>query len=238
MATDENVVAKGVPAVSVKVQQTTRAALGDVSNNTRKTSTLKGKAVDHGPEKPAPVVAHRRTSSATATVTQRQPLAARASITSRPPIRPGRSISSVLANSKTNASGAPVRPLPSRARTLDSIAVGGVASQRVAVTEEVEMNQEVDTEPEDETTMEDVEEAEEPVEDVPSSQRSGAAEDEEMDEDDWTFASPKTNAKYQAAVEQVKATFKDEIDEFDMTMVSEYADEIFAYMGKLEVSNT
>lgn len=58
---------------------------------------------------------------------------------------------------------------------------------------------------------------------------------EEPDEDDWTFASPATNARYQAAVDDIQATFKDEIDEFDMTMVSEYAEDIFSYMGKLEV---
>jgi hypothetical protein len=56
-----------------------------------------------------------------------------------------------------------------------------------------------------------------------------------VDEDDWTMASPTSNAKYAAALAAVKATFKDDIDETDMTMVSEYSDEIFAYMGKLEV---
>ncbi|KIO34357.1 hypothetical protein M407DRAFT_64372 [Tulasnella calospora MUT 4182] len=90
--------------------------------------------------------------------------------------------------------------------------------------------------------MEDVVEVDEDQEErailekqAPPPQPQTIEEDVEIDEDDWTFASPTTNARYQAAIQQIKDTFKDEVDETDMTMVSEYADEIFAYMGKLEV---
>lgn len=52
---------------------------------------------------------------------------------------------------------------------------------------------------------------------------------------DWTLASPETEARYEEQVQHIKETFKDEVDEYDASMVSEYSEEIFAYMGKLEV---
>jgi hypothetical protein len=62
-------------------------------------------------------------------------------------------------------------------------------------------------------------------------------EEEESHEDNWTMASPATQASYQRQLEKIRATFKDEVDEWDATMVSEYAEEIFEYMAKLEVSS-
>lgn len=51
----------------------------------------------------------------------------------------------------------------------------------------------------------------------------------------WTEASPATEARYAAEVQAIRETFKDEVDEWDPSMVSEYADEIFDYMGELEL---
>ena len=42
--------------------------------------------------------------------------------------------------------------------------------------------------------------------------------------------------RYQKEIEQIRAGFRDEVDMFDTTMVSEYSEEIFEYMSKLEVS--
>ena len=231
-------------AVKATVQTGTRAALGDVSNNTRKTDsrTAKGKGVADVIEKPTIVVSRRNTSNVP--VPQRQPLASRASIGARPPVRSsGRSISSVLAGTIQNSSGAPVRPLPVRARTMDTLGSRSTAVPKPVAIKvegmdiEADIGDGGDTDIEDEAIMEDVEEVDEPEENEPAAHdvKARIEEDEEMDEDDWTMASPKTNAKYQAALAYVKANFKDDIDQEDMTMVSEYANEIFAYMGKLEV---
>lgn len=51
----------------------------------------------------------------------------------------------------------------------------------------------------------------------------------------WTEASPETEARYAAEVQAIRETFKDEVDEWDPSMVSEYAEEIFEYMGDLEI---
>ena len=37
------------------------------------------------------------------------------------------------------------------------------------------------------------------------------------------------------ALAAIRETFEDEVDPYDTTMVSEYADEIFEYMADLEV---
>ncbi|KDQ14310.1 hypothetical protein BOTBODRAFT_110274 [Botryobasidium botryosum FD-172 SS1] len=76
------------------------------------------------------------------------------------------------------------------------------------------------------------------VEDVvPAREESPPVEDLPYDRDDWTRAPPATEAMYKEQVERVQATFKDEPDDWDMTMVSEYSDDIFEYMKKLEVES-
>lgn len=52
---------------------------------------------------------------------------------------------------------------------------------------------------------------------------------------DWTRADPDSEAKYKQELEIIRSTFQDPVDEWDTTMVSEYSEEIFEYMGKLEV---
>ena len=64
---------------------------------------------------------------------------------------------------------------------------------------------------------------------------------DELDEDDlplehvWPELSPEAARRYKNEIDRINATFHDEIDMFDTTMVSEYSDEIFEYMEKLEV---
>lgn len=50
----------------------------------------------------------------------------------------------------------------------------------------------------------------------------------------WTEASPDSEARYAAEINAIRQSFKDEVDEWDPSMVSEYADDIFDYMGELE----
>ena len=51
----------------------------------------------------------------------------------------------------------------------------------------------------------------------------------------WTDASPESEARYAAEIAAIRQSFKDEVDEWDPSMVSEYSDEIFDYMGELEL---
>ncbi|KAG8929184.1 hypothetical protein FRC01_004720, partial [Tulasnella sp. 417] len=227
-----------VGKASVQTGTSARAALGDVSNARKALQTKGEKGKITGTEKPGSAL-HRRTASAIA-ATGRQPPGPRHSISTRPPVRPitGRSISAVLSSASQNTQ-------PLQARVRGSASVSAVVSSAKTDAMEVEevINAGGDTEPEDNgQAMEDVvevdedhEEAAVPEKQAPPPQSQTIEEDVEIDEDDWTFASPTTNARYQAAIQQVKDTFKDEVDETDMTMVSEYADEIFAYMSKLEV---
>ncbi|OBZ72496.1 G2/mitotic-specific cyclin cdc13 [Grifola frondosa] len=50
----------------------------------------------------------------------------------------------------------------------------------------------------------------------------------------WPEVSTERAIRYRREVDQIRETFEDEVDEFDTTMVSEYADEIFEYMNQLE----
>ncbi|KAF8753400.1 cyclin family [Rhizoctonia solani] len=79
-----------------------------------------------------------------------------------------------------------------------------------------------------------------PIESVPSPVAEEAYDEEDsMEADEYD---PKTGcilaleklARSEAQVNTVRDTFKDEVDEWDTTMVSEYADEIFAYMESME----
>lgn len=51
----------------------------------------------------------------------------------------------------------------------------------------------------------------------------------------WTEASPESEVRYAAEIAAIRQSFKDEADEWDPSMVSEYSDEIFDYMGGLEL---
>jgi hypothetical protein len=61
------------------------------------------------------------------------------------------------------------------------------------------------------------------------------AEKEEAAEYTWPEVSPNHAAKYHREVEEIRARFDAEDEEYDATMCSEYADDIFLYMGDLEV---
>ncbi|KAI0264389.1 cyclin-like protein [Gloeopeniophorella convolvens] len=52
----------------------------------------------------------------------------------------------------------------------------------------------------------------------------------------WPEASPNHAARFQREIDEVCARFDAEDEEYDVTMYSEYADEIFQYMGDLEDS--
>ena len=52
----------------------------------------------------------------------------------------------------------------------------------------------------------------------------------------WPEISTARANRFRSEIEQIKEVFQDEIDDEDTTMVSEYANEIFAYMTELEVS--
>jgi len=51
----------------------------------------------------------------------------------------------------------------------------------------------------------------------------------------WPEFSSEQAHKFQKEIEAIKQHFEDEVDIYDTTMVSEYAEEIFEYMCELEV---
>ena len=51
----------------------------------------------------------------------------------------------------------------------------------------------------------------------------------------WPEVSTVRAQRYRRELENIKEHFHDEVDEFDTTMVSEYAEDIFEYMQELEV---
>ena len=62
-----------------------------------------------------------------------------------------------------------------------------------------------------------------------------AAEEQEASQYIWPDVSPNHVVKYQREVDEVRRRFDAEDEEYDATMCSEYADEIFQYMNDLEV---
>ncbi|KAH9838411.1 cyclin [Rhodofomes roseus] len=50
----------------------------------------------------------------------------------------------------------------------------------------------------------------------------------------WPEMSTERAQRYQREIDEIKYRYKDPVDEFDMTMVSEYAEDIFDYMNDLE----
>lgn len=64
------------------------------------------------------------------------------------------------------------------------------------------------------------------------------SEDDASDDDadmQWPEVDPETQAKYDAQIANVREHYADSQDMEDPAMVSEYADDIFEYMGELEV---
>ena len=53
----------------------------------------------------------------------------------------------------------------------------------------------------------------------------------------WPEVSTVRANRFRSEIDQIKEVFRDEIDDDDTTMVSEYANEIFEYMNELEVSH-
>ena len=51
----------------------------------------------------------------------------------------------------------------------------------------------------------------------------------------WPEVSTVRAQRYRQELDEIKEHFHDEVDEFDTTMVSEYAEDIFEYMQELEV---
>lgn len=76
-----------------------------------------------------------------------------------------------------------------------------------------------------------VDEAEEDEED----EEEGDEEEESEVNDDWTVLSPRSMADAEQTLQAVREEFHDEVDQFDTTMVAEYADDIFAHMEQLEL---
>ena len=119
----------------------------------------------------------------------------------------------------------PIAPVPARAK------VPVYANTEIPVPEEdeeiiSEMDVDVKREPavtEREFILDD---------DASSGEMSEDEEDE--DEEDWTRMTEDEIIEAREQLEMVKASFHDEVDMFDTTMVAEYAEDIFHHMEVLE----
>lgn len=60
-------------------------------------------------------------------------------------------------------------------------------------------------------------------------------EEVEDDPDNWMGLSPRAARAAEDLIENVRSQFNEEVDFYDTTMVAEYSEEIFSYMGELEV---
>ncbi|KAL5486181.1 CLB4 [Sanghuangporus weigelae] len=173
------------------------------------------------------------------------------------PIRPNVNV----ATSNT-ATEAPAR-LPLRPQRPPVIRQSETAPELSKLAREPEPESEPEPEPEAESEDElsakedsmDVEEEEKEVAEQVAESRAvtvkepiGAepeaeVKDESEDDDDedvpveliWPAISPKAAEKYRNEIGHIQKTFHDEVDMFDTTMVSEYSEEIFDYMSKLEL---
>lgn len=216
-ATNAGKAALGAQAPSAAPQ---RRVLNDLSNNAKKANTGKA-SVGKGTTNP----------TAQRVPLQQKALRSTASVNSGVPVVAQRVQPTRAASYNENARPT-IAPLPKRG-TLRRTPTEVVAPTPAPVQEDYEMEVEeaitIDTE---------IEEA--PVEPVLSPVADESYEDEdtmdadEYDPEDWLYLSPERLARSEAQVNAIRETFKDEVDEWDTTMVSEYADEIFAYMESME----
>ena len=131
-----------------------------------------------------------------------------------------------------NLNGRPIAPVPHRAGARPA-----VFPATLEVEDEMDIDRSAVVAPanvklEAETMVEVDDEAEELEEDEEEEE-----EDEEPEwNDNWTELTPGAKADALSQLQVVRDTFQDEVDEFDTTMVAEYADDIFAHMEAMELT--
>ncbi|CAK9782784.1 A/B/D/E cyclin [Cutaneotrichosporon oleaginosum] len=116
----------------------------------------------------------------------------------------------------SNAETRPIAPVPARTRPGRATAVEEQADFMVGmeVDQGVVLDEALET---DEDTV------------------RGMSDDEyDMEEEDWTLLSPNEASIAEAQLFRIRRDFQDDVDEYDTTMVAEYADEIFAHMELME----
>lgn len=128
-----------------------------------------------------------------------------------------------------NLNSRPIAPVPHRAGARPAVFPATLEAEdemdidRSAVVAPGNVKLEAETMVEEAEELDDDEEEEE--------------EDEEPEwNDDWTALSPRAEAEAVVQLQVVRDTFQDEVDEFDTTMVAEYADDIFAHMEAMELT--
>jgi len=167
----------------------------------------------------------------------------------RVPLGPGRAPAALPPSIPVNARVAVARARAHYATTRRNSRLTTSISQPIVVppAEEVESVKDVS---QSEMDIED-DPAEEPHEETENDSEREAASMigiEQSDEDGtpepiqaskhprmWPEVSSERATRYAKELQAIRATFEDEVDMFDTTMVSEYAEEIFEYMCDLEV---
>lgn len=162
----------------------------------------------------------------------------------RVPLGPGRA-----AAAPVNARVAVARARANYATTRRNSRVTTSISQPIVVppVEEVESVKDV---PQSEMDIEDdpAEELHDETENISEREAESMTGIEQSDEDGtpepiqaskhprmWPEVSSERATRYTKELQAIRTTFEDEVDMFDTTMVSEYAEEIFEYMCDLEV---
>ena len=145
---------------------------------------------------------------------------------SRQPLVSRTNSANAIAN---NLNGRPIAPVPHRAAVRPATFPATLEQEdemdidRSAVVAQANVKLEAETMVEvDEEADEDDEEEEE--------------EDGFEYNEDWTALSPGAVNEAEMQLDMVRSTFQDEVDEFDTTMVAEYADDIFAHMEAMELT--
>ncbi|WWD18971.1 hypothetical protein CI109_103428 [Kwoniella shandongensis] len=126
----------------------------------------------------------------------------------------------------------PIAAIPHRAKPTTSVFPSSLEPSSTAMESEGDLLSEMDVDSrraEAQMTMLTVDE--ESLED-----ESEEEEMEEEDEEDWLRMPEEEMVRAQEQLDMIRATFKDEVEMFDTTMVAEYADEIFGHMEELEES--
>lgn len=168
---------------------------------------------------------------------------------------PGRAPATHSSANPINARAAVARARASFAATRRASRITTSISQPIVPTHETETETETEPEPEIETVKDhpqsemDVEELDDqPDDEAEANEREveNMVGVEQSDEDEqpaekskypriWPEIGTERACRYAKELQTIRETFHDEVDAFDTTMVSEYADDIFEYMCDLEV---
>lgn len=179
------------------------------------------------------------------------------SCTQRVPLGPGRAVVAPPLANPVNARVSVARARAAFSATRRALRVSTSISQPIVIPTPDELDvvkdlppseMDIEDDPVDGSDEEGEEEAEvaneREVENMVGVERSDEEEEDDEQEDPlheskpprvWPDVRTERAHRYAKEIQAIRETFHDEVDMYDTTMVSEYAEEIFEYMSDLEV---